>query len=78
MKNRFIAAFFAFAFPALGINEFYLENNGIGTIEILVSVLFCWTGIAPLVITIINIVKGCQYLWCDTNDEFVTKFITSK
>lgn len=78
MKNRFVAAFFAFMFPALGINEFYLGNNSLGIIEVLVSVLFCWTGIVPLVVAVINIVKGCQYLWCDSNEEFVSKFITSK
>ncbi len=78
MKNRYIATFFAFMFPSLAINEFYCGNKTTGFTEALISVLTCWTGFVPLIIGVINIVRGCQYLWCDTNDEFVDKYCAVK
>lgn len=76
MKNRYIAAFFALMFPALAINEFYCGNYRTGLIEVLISVLLCWTGFAPLIIVLINIIRMCQYLWCSSNEEFMGKYCT--
>lgn len=72
MKSRFIAAFFAFFFGGIALNEFYAGNTGRAITELVISILFCWL-FAPVVISVINLVKGCQYLWCDTDEEFISK-----
>lgn len=76
MKSRFSAAILAFALGTFGINNFYTKNTTHGIIDILVSVFgsvfFC---IPTLVITVLNVVRGCQYLWCDTDEQFVQKYV---
>lgn len=74
MKNRLFAAIFAFVLGTFGINNFYLGHTTRGVVDVLVSVLLSWTVIAPVVVGILNLVRGCQYLWCDTDEEFVQKF----
>lgn len=75
MKNRFVAAFIALTLGTFGINEFYTNNKTRGVWEVIFSVLFCWTIIAPLVVTIINFVRAYQYIWCDTDQEFNEKYV---
>lgn len=65
MKSRFIAAFFAYAFGLIGLNNFYTGHVFRGVLDI----LLCWTCIPAL----INIIRSCFYLWCDTDEEFVLK-----
>lgn len=72
MKSRIIAAILAFFFGGIALNEFYTKNTKTAIIELVLSVLLCWIG-APIVIAIINAVKGCMYLWCDTDEEFIKK-----
>lgn len=74
MKNRLFAAIFAFVLGTFGINNFYLGHTTRGVVDVLVSVLLSWTFIAPAVVMILNLVRGCQYLWCNTDEEFVEKF----
>lgn len=73
-KSRFVAAFFAFVFSALGVNELYTRHTTVGVLELILSIVFCWTLFVPLVITVINLIRGCQYLWCNSDDEFNRKF----
>ena len=75
MKSRFSAAILAFFLGVFGINNFYTKQNRKGIADVLISVLLCWTVIAPSVITVLNIVRGCQYLWCNTDEEFNSKFV---
>ena len=75
MKSRYTAAFFAFLLGGLGINNFYTNNTGKGVVDCLVSVLLCWTVIAPVTVSIINLVRGCKYLWCNTEEEFNIKYV---
>ncbi len=70
MKKALYAAILAFIFPCLGINNFYTKNTTRGVLDCVLSVLLCWTGIVPLIIAIINIVRGCNYLWCDSDEAF--------
>ncbi len=74
MKNRLFAAIFAFLFGTFGINNFYLGHTTKGIIDLLVSVLLCWTVVAPGIIALLNVVRGCQYLWCSSEEEFTKKF----
>lgn len=67
MKNRWAAAFLAFGLGSIGINNFYTNHPVDGVFDI----LFCWTGV-PI---IINIVRGCRYVWCNTDEEFVEKYV---
>lgn len=73
MKNRFIAAFFAFFFGGIALNEFYLGNKHIAWVEVLVSLLLWWIG-GSVVISLINIIRGCQYLFCVTDAEMIQKY----
>lgn len=75
MKSRYTAAIFAFLLGGIGINNFYTNNNTKGIVDCLVSILLCWTIIAPLTVSIINLVRGCKYLWCDTDEQFNIKFV---
>ena len=75
MKNRFVAAFFAFYFGVIGLNNFYTNNKGKGVTDVLVSVLLCWTILAPCVVAVINLVRGIEYIWCNSNEEFNEKFV---
>ena len=74
MKNRFTAFIFAFFLGAFGINNFYIGKTTRGIIDCIASVVFSWTVVAPCAVAIANIVRGCQYLWCNTDEEFVTKY----
>lgn len=75
MKNRLFAAIFAWMFGAFGINEYYLGNTSKGIIETVLSLVFSWTVIVPSVIIIINMVKGCMYLWESSEESFNTKYV---
>lgn len=74
MKSRFAAFILAFYFGALGINNFYVGKNSWGVIDCVLSVVFSWTVIVPCIIMIVNLVRGCQYLWCRTDEEFEQKY----
>jgi len=75
MKSRLHAAVFAFFFSTFGINNFYTKHTTLGIVDILVSVLLCWTFVAPVIVSILNVVRGCQYLWCDSDEEFNRKYV---
>lgn len=78
MKSRFSGAILAFLFPTLGINNFYTRHTTRGVVDILVSVLLAWTVVAPAVVYVVNVVRGCKYLWCDTDEEFNSKHVVPK
>ena len=75
MKSRFSAAILGLTLGIFGINNFYTNNVSKGIIDILVSVLLSWTVIAPLIVTLINTVRACQYLWCIDDYEFNNKYV---
>lgn len=70
MQNRFVAAFFAYAFGFIGLNNFYTGHYFRGILDI----LLCWTCIPA----IINVIRGCFYLWCDTDEDFRNSYINYK
>lgn len=67
MKSRFIAFIFAWLFGGIGINNFYTGHIVLGVLDI----VFCWTCIPA----IINLIRGILYLFCDTDEEFNTKYV---
>ena len=67
MKSRFIAAFFAFFLGGIGINNFYTKHTALGVLDI----VFCWTFIPKIV----NIVRGCEYLWCNDDLDFNSRHV---
>lgn len=68
-KDKTTAAILSFVFGWLGIQFFYLDNNSLG----ILAVLLFWTGIAPLVFEIIGIIDGIEYLKM-SDDEFDREF----
>ena len=66
MKNRFVAAAFAWFLGGIGLNNFYTGHITSGVVDI----LFCWTGIP----VIVNCIRACCYLWQDGDEEFNRKF----
>ena len=71
MRNRLFAAILAFVFGSIGLNEYYLGNTATGIIETILSILFCWTFIIPWAIYLVNVFRGMQYLWCNSDEEMV-------
>jgi TM2 domain-containing membrane protein YozV len=59
IKNKMVAALLAILFGGLGIQHFYLGNNGKG----IISIIFCWTYIP----SILGLVEGIIIL--ASNDE---------
>ena len=67
MKSRIIAALLAFFLGGIGINNFYTGHKKEGIIDI----IFFWTGIPAIV----NLVRAVMYIWCNTDEEFVKKYV---
>ena len=78
MKNRLFGFLLAVLLGTFGINNFYVGKTKEGIIDVLASVLLCWTFVAPVVISVLNLVRGCMYLWCPTDEEFNEKFCVAK
>lgn len=74
-KSRFTAAILALAFGSFGINNFYTRHISKGVWDCVLTVLFAWTIVAPIVVMILNLIRACQYLWCDTDVEFRKKYV---
>ena len=73
MKEKLVAGILALLLGTLGIHWFYLGKSGRGLTYLLVSVLLCWTFIAPLVIGIIAFVEGILFLLM-SDAEFNAKY----
>lgn len=66
MKNRFVAAVFAWFLGFIGLNNFYTGHYVRGVIDI----IFSWTLIPALV----NKIRACCYLWQDNDKEFTCRY----
>jgi hypothetical protein len=82
MKSRFVAFILAVIWSALGINEMYVGNITLGICEACISILSCILAtfwgffvIPILVITVINIICGWRYIWCNSDEEFNEKYV---
>lgn len=64
-KSRIAAGILAILVGALGIHNFYLGYNARGTVQLLVSVLTCGVGAAPMAIW--ALVEGIMLLCGSTN-----------
>lgn len=76
MKNRFIAALFAWMFGWMGLNLLYTNNTKMFIFECIMAVLFFWTAIIPALIYVTNIIYAICYLWCNTDEEFNLKYVS--
>lgn len=59
-KSKLTALLLAIFLGGLGIHNFYLGYTKKAVIQLLISLLLCWTFIAPLAIEIWAIVEGIQ------------------
>lgn len=69
MKNRTTAAILALLLSELGIHWFYLGKSGRGVVYLLISVLLCWTIVAPILIFILGVIDFVRLLSM-SDDEF--------
>ena len=73
MKNKIVAAILALFLGGLGIHWFYLGKNNRGLTYLLITLLLCWTVVAPLVIGVIAFVEGILLL-LEPDAEFDAKY----
>ena len=60
--NKIAYGLLAIFLGNFGVHHFYAGDSSRGIKYLLISVLLCWTVIAPLVIEILSIVQGIQVL----------------
>jgi len=68
-KNKIVAGVLGILLGSLGIHWFYLGNTKRGVIYLLVTVLLCWTVVAPVVMEIVGFIEGLIMLM-KTDSEF--------
>ena len=73
MKNKIVAAILALFVGSLGIHWFYLGKNNRGLAYLLITVLLCWTVVAPIIISVIAFVEGVLLL-LEPDAEFDEKY----
>lgn len=76
MKNKIVAAILALFLGSLGIHWFYLGKNGRGLTYLLITILLCWTVVAPVIISIIAFIEGILLLLMP-DVEFDAKYNTT-
>lgn len=68
IPSKGMAAFLAIVFGALGVHLIYLRNPAAGAVWLIISLLFCWTVVVPLVLAGVGLLQGISYLfWTDEN-----------
>lgn len=68
-KNKIVAGILGILLGGLGIHWFYLGNSKRGVLYLLITILLCWTVVAPLIMEIIGFVEGLIMLM-KTDSEF--------
>ena len=61
-KSKMVAGLLGIFLGALGIHNFYVGNTKRALIQLLVSLLLSWTGIAPAAMGIWGLIEGIFYL----------------
>lgn len=76
-KQRMVAALLAIFLGTFGIHKFYIGNKKAGIIYCVISVGLCWlAGIPTIIMEIIGIIEGIQYLTkTKTDEEFNDKYV---
>lgn len=69
MKNKIVAGILGIFLGCLGIHWFYLGKNSRGLIYLLITVLLCWTVVAPFIMEIVGFIEGIILLM-KTDEEF--------
>lgn len=72
-KNKLVAGLLGILLGSLGIHKFYLGYTKSALIMLLVSILLCWTGVAPAAMGVIGLVEGILYL-TKTDEEFYNTY----
>jgi len=67
-KSKIVAALLAFFLGDLGIHKFYLGQNKQGVIYLLLTLIFSWTFIVPVIITIICWMEALGYITTDDKE----------
>lgn len=71
--NKLVAGLLAILLGWLGIHKFYLGQTGMGVAYLLLMVLFWWTMVIPIVLSIVGIVEGVAYLSL-SDKQFAAKY----
>lgn len=75
-KSRGVAALFAFFLGGFGVHYFYVGKTGAGVLFLLATLIFCWTILIPLAVSVICIIQTIR-LFIMTHDEFEEKYVNS-
>lgn len=72
-KSKTTAALLAILLGGWGIHEFYLGHTGLGILFLILWFCFSWTIFIPLVLCVISIIQGINYL-CMSQEQFEAKY----
>ncbi len=75
-KCRGVAALFAFFLGGFGVHYFYVGKNGAGVLFLLATLIFCWTILIPLAVSVICLIQTIR-LFIMTSEEFEEKYVNS-
>ncbi len=59
-KSKTIAGLLAIFLGVFGIHNFYLGDKTKGTIQLLLTLIFCWTYIVPIIVWIWTIIEAIR------------------
>lgn len=75
-KSRGVAALFAFFLGGFGVHYFYVGKIGAGILFLIGTLIFCWTILIPLAISIICLIQTIR-LFIMTHEEFEQTYVNS-
>ncbi len=75
-KSRGVAALFAFFLGGFGVHYFYVGKIGAGILFLIGTLIFCWTILIPLAISIISLIQTIR-LFIMTHEEFEQTYVNS-
>lgn len=75
-KCRGVAALFAFFLGGFGVHYFYVGKTGAGVLFLLATLIFCWTILIPLAVSVICLIQTIR-LFIMTSEEFEEKYVKS-
>lgn len=75
-KSRGVAALFAFFLGCFGVHYFYVGKIGAGILFLVCSLVFCWTILIPLAVSVICLIQTIR-LFIMTHDEFEQTYVNS-
>lgn len=75
-KSRGVAALFAFFLGCFGVHYFYVGKIGAGILFLVCSLVFCWTILIPLAVSVICLIQTIR-LFIMTSEEFEEKYVNS-